>query len=169
MASSTLARGTMQLSLARVLWRDLVFVVASGLLLVSWLIAGLLWTLGYIPLYVGRLVFTPQEITVLLIGVAVFTVLALPVVFWRWSHFHDILARGVLVQGQLVRRKVTAAQFHLEAAYHFQGRPFRVHNRVRRNRNLEHSPSLEPGRTVHVLVHQFLPENALIYEVYHLH
>ena len=112
------------------------------------------------------MVFTSEEIIILLVIIAGFTAVALPIAIWRWSHFHAILVRGVSMQGQLVRRKVTPIEFHVEAAFQFQGRPLRVHNRVRRNRRLERSPSLEPGRSVTILVHQFLPENALICDLY---
>ena len=169
MTFPTALRGVTHPPLTRILWNDLLFVVVSSLLLGSWLLAGLLLRWGYIPLYIGRLVFAPDEVVILLVIIAGFTAVAVPIVIWRWSHFHAILGRGVSVQGQLVRRKITPFELHLEAAFHFQGRPLRVHNRVRRNRRLERSPSLEPGRSVTVLVHQFLPENALICDLYTTH
>ncbi|MBX3051554.1 MAG: hypothetical protein KF753_08785 [Caldilineaceae bacterium] len=155
-----------QLSLPRMLFLDLPVVVSSLLLAGAWLIGLPALLLGYLPVGVGRIVFTGGEVIVILAIALLITLLAGPLIVMRVVQFRSILAQGVVLHGQVIRRLVTFAEFRVDYVFQHHYQPFQQRNAIRRQRHIEARPSLEPGSVVLVLVHPYLPERSLLIELY---
>jgi len=155
-----------QLSLLRILSLDLI-VVVSGLLLAGvWLVALFALGLGYLPVGFGRIVFSAAEI-VTIVGIALaFTLLGGPFLAWRIIYFRSILRNGILLNGQIIRRWVTFAEYRVDYVFQHHYQPFQQRNAVRRQRHIESRSNLEPGSVVQVLVHPYMPERSLLIELY---
>ncbi len=155
-----------KLSLTRLLSLDLPVVVSSLLLVGAWLIGLPTLLLGYLPIGFGRIVFSGPEVITILSVVLVITLLAGPLIGLRVIHFRSILAQGVLLHGQVIRRFVTFAEFRVDYVFQHHYQPFQQRNAIRRQRHVEARRSLEPGSVVAVLVHPYLPERSLLIELY---
>lgn len=155
-----------KLSLTRLLALDLPVVVSSLLLAGAWLIGLPTLLLGYLPIGFGRIVFSGPEVIAILSVVLVITLLAGPLIGLRVIHFRSILAQGILIHGQVIRRFVTFAEFRVDYVFQHHYQPFQQRNAIRRQRHIEARRSLEPGSVVVVLVHPYLPERSLLIELY---
>jgi hypothetical protein len=155
-----------QLSLSRLLSLDLPVVVSTLLLAGVWLIGLPALLLGYLPVGFGRIVFSGGEVITILAAALVITLLAGPLIVLRVIHFRSILAQGVLLHGQVIRRFVTFAEYRVDYVFQHHYQPFQQRNAVRRQRHIEARRSLEPGSVVVVLVHPYLPERSLLVELY---
>lgn len=141
--------------------------LVSGLLLGgSLLLAGFVAGLGYVPVYVGRIVFTDSEaFWVLLLAGGIF-LLAGPTLAWRINHFRRILRFAVLAPGQISRISTTPFEFRVEYVYWFQQQSYTARNAIRRHRQRERRLSLRPGRAITILVNEFQPEASVTLELY---
>ena len=155
-----------QLSLPRLLSLDLPAVVSSLLLGGVWLIGLPSLFLGYLPLGFGRIIFSGAEAITILVVTLVITFLAGPLIVMRVIHFRSILAQGVLLHGQVIRRFVAFAEYRVDYVFQHHYQPFQQRNAIRRQRHIEARRSLEPGSVVVVLVHPYLPERSLLVELY---
>lgn len=154
------------LSLPRLLSLDLPVVVSSLLLGGAWLIGLPTLFLGYLPIGFGRIVFSGPEVITILAVVLLMTLLAGPLITLRVIHFRSILAQGVLLHGQVIRRFVTFAEYRVDYVFQHHYQPFQQRNAIRRQRHIETRRGLEPGSVVVVLVHPYLPERSLLVELY---
>ena len=122
--------------------------------------------MGYLPIGFGRIVFSGGEVITILAVVLVITLLTGPLIGLRVIHFRSILAQGILIHGQVIRRFVTFAEFRVDYVFQHHYQPFQQRNAIRRQRHIEARRSLEPGSVVVVLIHPYMPDRSLLIELY---
>ena len=165
-SKSSLRTQETRLSLLRILSLDLSVVVSVPLLAGVWLVSIFALGLGYVPVGIGRIVFSAGEILTILGITFVLTLLGGPLLAWRILHFRSILNNGIVVHGQVIRRWVTFAEYRVDYVFQHHYQPFQQRNAIRRQRRIEARNSLEPGSVVEVLVHPYMPERSLLIDLY---
>lgn len=153
-------------TLGVILWRDLTTLVATITLLGLWITTVPILTLGYLPLYVGRVLFTLTERRLILALTIVLSLLLLSLIIWRFRRFRSVLVHGIPVTGQVSRLTITPLEYRVEYVFNFQDRPRRGMTAIRRSTLPIARSSLEPGRTGQVLVHKYLPDRSLMLRLY---
>ena len=153
-------------SLARVLLMDPLAVLAGLTLVTGWVLAAFVDGLGYIPLYFGRLLFSPEDVRAFHFTLLTVNTLALPTLWWRVRKFRAILRRGVPVKGQISRITKALGRYRLDFLYWYQGQHFQSRLLVRPTRRLGPDAPLQSGVTVTVIVDHARPTQALIQELY---
>ncbi|GEM_PF-5210611 len=150
----------------RVLWLERFFLPVLLWVLGSWALAltATLW--GYIPLYIGRLVFSPQDVRHILLTTALVTLFGGGYLLRRVLSVRSLLDHAVPISGRVSRVARRPLAFQVEYFFTYQHQSYTATATVRRHRVYERHPALRPGHTVTVLVHQFDPSRSLLRELY---
>ncbi len=150
----------------RVLWLDRFALPVALLLLACWTVALFALTLGYIPVYVGRIVFSAQDVRNILLTTLVVTLLGGGYLVRRALAVRALLQHAIPVQGRVSRIARKPLTFQVEYFFTYQHQPHTAIATIRRHRVHERHPALQPGRTITVLVHQFDPTRSFPRELY---
>ncbi len=137
-----------------------------ALLMVSWLLYIISALVGYIPVYIGRIVFSEIDVLSFLATAIGVTVIGAPLLWWRIQRFRSVLKNGVAKKGKIYRLSSVFGQARIDYIYLYQGQRFQNRAIVRKTRKLGPQGPLQSGATITVIVHQFDPTRALISDLY---
>lgn len=154
------------LTLLCLLSLDLQTVVSLLLMFGSLLTTAFVLSLGYLPVYFGRIVFTPSEM--LWMGLLAGTVALLigRIFLGRINHFRRILRFAVLAPGQISHISTTPFEFRIDYVFWFQHCSYTSRNAIRRDHQREQRTNLRPGQPIITLVNRFQPDASVVLELY---
>ncbi len=150
----------------RVLWLERFFLPVLLWVLGSWAAALVATLWGYIPLYIGRLVFSPQDVRYILLTTALVTLFGGGYLLRRVLAVRSLLDHAVPIPGRVSRVARRPLAFQVEYFFTYQHQSYTATATIRRHRVHERHPALQPGHMVTVLVHQFDPPRSLLRELY---